>query len=209
MLSQGPSLDAISENAALLNRLRQGDSEAWSTVAVSFRQQLRALAAATLPAEVGCRTDASDMVQQTLVEANESFATFRGDSLAELFVWLAAILNHNVSDAVRHHLLARRRTVRVECRLNDSSHGSPGWEGVSAADQTSPSMAVSRGEAEMRLRDAIESLPPRQCQAVHMRHLEGRPLASIAAKLDCSVPAAAAVIARGLHALREVLRDVD
>ena len=50
MLSQGPLRDAIPENAALPSRLRQGDPEAWQTVAVKFRQRLRDLAAATLPA---------------------------------------------------------------------------------------------------------------------------------------------------------------
>jgi RNA polymerase sigma-70 factor (ECF subfamily) len=149
------------------------------------------------------------MVQQTLTDANESFATFRGDSLPELFVWLAAILNHNVSDAVRQHLLAGRRTVKIECHLDDSSQGGSGWDGLCAADQTSPSMAVSREELQVRLSAAIESLPPRQREAVRLRHLEGRPLASIAGKLGCTVPAAAAVIARGLHALRDTLRDLD
>jgi DNA-directed RNA polymerase specialized sigma24 family protein len=42
-----------------------------------------------------------------------------------------------------------------------------------------------------------------------MRHLEGRPLADIAAVLGCNSQAAAAVIARGLRNLREALPDID
>ena len=132
MLQQGPSRDAMSENAALLSQLRQGDSDAWHTVTDKFRQRLRDLAAATLPSDVACRADASDMVQQTLTEANASLAAFCGDSMPELFVWMAAILNHNVSDAVRRHLLAKRRTVKAECNLDDSSQSRPGWEGICA-----------------------------------------------------------------------------
>lgn len=208
MFSQGPLHDVSPEIAALFCGLRQGDSEAWRTVTAAFRQRLRDLAAAKLPAEIACRADASDIVQQTLAEANESFAAFNGNSLPELFVWLAAILNHNVSDAVRQHLLAERRTVKVECHSDDSSPDDTGWKDVFAADQTSPSMACSRGEAQVRLRVAIEGLPPRQCKAVRLRHLEGRSLANVAVELGCTVPAAAATIARGLRALRIKLQDL-
>jgi DNA-directed RNA polymerase specialized sigma24 family protein len=42
-----------------------------------------------------------------------------------------------------------------------------------------------------------------------MRHFESRPLAEIAAELDCTPQAAAAAIARGLRALREQLQDLN
>ncbi len=209
MTSQESSRSAVSENAALLDRLRQGDAEAWNILAAIFRQRLRDLAASGLPPEIACRADASDMVQQTLAEANESITAFRGDSMPELHEWLAAILNHNVSDAVREHVIAERRTVKAECRLDDGSQGGAEWDGVCAADQTPPSAAAARQETQERLRAALECLPPRQREAVRLRHLEGRPLAEIAAELDCTVQAAAAVIARGLRNLRAALIDVD
>jgi RNA polymerase sigma factor (sigma-70 family) len=124
-------------------------------------------------------------------------------------VWLAAIMNHNVNDAVREHVMAQRRTVRAECHLDDGSHAGAGWNGVIAADQTTPSMAAARRENEQRLRRAIENLPPRQRTAVRMRHFENRPLADIAVELDCTAQAAAAAIARGLRALREELQDLN
>jgi len=199
----------MSEDAALLDGLRQGSPEAWNSLARSFRQRLRDLASLALPAEVAGRADASDMVQQTLAEASDSFAAFHGNSLPELFGWLAAILNHNISDAVHQHVLAQRRSVKVECRLDDTSQLGAGWEGVSATEQTSPSMAAARDEAEERLRYALDSLPPRQREAVRLRHLEGRPLADIATQLGCTPQAAAAVIARGLRGLREALQAPD
>jgi RNA polymerase sigma-70 factor (ECF subfamily) len=201
--------DVTVSDARLLDGLRDGDSEAWQTLAAAFRRRLRDMAASTLPAELAGRADASDIVQQTLAEAHEAFATFHGESLQELYVWLAAILNHNVNDAVRQHLLAHRRSVRAECRLDDGSHAGPGWDGVTAPDQTTPSMAAARAEAEERLRQAIENLPPRQATAVRLRHFENRPLVDIAAALDCTPQAAAAAIARGLRALREALQDMD
>ena len=117
MLSEGPFHDATDDDSTLLERLRTGDAEAWGTLAATFRQRLRDMAASTLPAEVTGRADASDIVQQTLCEAHEAFSAFHGKSLQELYVWLAAILSNNVNDAVREHIMAQRRTVRSECRL--------------------------------------------------------------------------------------------
>ena len=199
----------MSDDAALLDRLRRGNPEAWHSLAITFRQRLRDLAASALPAEVAGRADASDMVQQTLAEANESFTAFHGKSLSELFAWLAAILSHNVSDAVQRHVLAQRRSVKKELHFDDSSLIGAGWDGVCAADQTSPSLAATRLELRERLCSALENLPPRQREAVRLRHLDGRKLADIASELGCTRQAAAAVIARGLRGLRDALQHLD
>jgi RNA polymerase sigma-70 factor (ECF subfamily) len=208
MLNEG----ALSETASaiagdLLVSLREGNPDAWHALAKAYRQRLREIAASALPNEVIGRADASDIAQQTLAEASESFAMFRGATLPELFAWLAAILRHNVDDAVRQHVMAERRSVRMERCLDDVSGN--GCDAVSAADQTSPSMAAARGEMQDRLQMALDRLPERQRDAVRMRHLESRPLADIAEKLDCSLQAAAAVIARGLRGLREELKDLE
>ena len=201
---RNPSADAV-----LLDRLRRGDSQAWQDVAETFRQRLRNLAASALPAEVACRADASDVVQQSFAEANESFTSFRGNSLPELLDWLAAIVSNNVTDAIRQHVLAKRRTVKAEHRLDDSSQIGAEWHRICAADQTPPSAIVARNESHERLHAALELLPARQRAAVRLRHFEGRPLATIASELKCTRQAAAATIARGLRRLREALQDKD
>ncbi len=157
--------------------------------------RLREIAAAELPPEVAARADASDVVQQTLAEAHGSLVTFEGDSYFELVGWLAGVARNNARDFVRGHLLSDKRSVRKESRLNDSSGG--GWNSVCAADQTSPSMAVERHEGLLMLREALERLPPRQRDAVRMRHLERRPLSEISAALDCTPNAAAQLVGAG------------
>lgn len=218
MISQrGQSADrsaeaALLQSAALqselVERLLAGDPCAWRLVADAVRPQLRVAAAVALPAEMRGRADASDIVQQTLAEANGAMRRFHGRSMPELVAWLTAILNNNVNDAVRRHVLAKCRSVKKEARLDDSSSGGPGLNGIGAADQTSPSMAVSRAEVCGQLYDALDKLPTRQRDAVRLRHLEGRPLAEIAATLDCTTQAAAALIARGLRAMGESMEDV-
>jgi RNA polymerase sigma-70 factor (ECF subfamily) len=208
MLHKGASSESATATAPdLLIGLREGNPDAWHALAAAYRQRLRDIAASALPSEVAGRADASDIVQQTLAEANQSFAAFHGASLPELFAWMTAILKHNVDDVVRQHVIAERRSVRAERCLDDNSGA--GFNAILAADQTSPSMAAARGEIQDRLEMALDRLPARQRDAVRMRHLEGRPLADIADKLDCSLQAAAAVIARGLRGLREEMKEFE
>jgi RNA polymerase sigma-70 factor (ECF subfamily) len=195
--------------AQALTRLRAGDDDAWRALSAAFRQRLRELAAAKLPAEMCSRIDASDVVQDTLAEANASIAAFEGRSLPELFAWMAAILNHNVTDAIREHLLAECRAVSAQLNGDGGSRTGAGWQAAHVADQTTPRTAAVRAELNERLIAAIDELPLRQRHAVRMRHLEGRPLSEIAAELRCTKQAAAAAIARGLRSLRGSIANFD
>lgn len=202
---QGPT----AADAALIDRIRTGDPQAWRALADAYRQPLRDLAAATMPTKMARRADASDIVQQTMAEANVSFDAFHGDSMPELYAWLAAILNNNVSDAVRRHVAAKCRTLSAERPLDEAFDNASRWRSLPAADQTSPSAAAARTETHAHLHEAIERLPPRQRLAVQLRHLEGRPLAEIAQRLDANPQATAQLIARGMQALRTSLARLD
>lgn len=208
MIVENPQVEPPLNATPLVDRLRRGDAFAWQLLSNMLWQRLRNAAAAGLPANVGGRLGGSDIVQQTLTEAHQAIAEFHGTTFDELLAWILAIQNRNVIDAVRHHVGAIGRTVRAETHFDDSSSGAA-WDGVLTADQTSPSMVAARREAHDELLLALDNLPPRQRDAVRMRHLEGRLLAEIAAHLECTPQAAAAVIARGLRALREALKDAE
>jgi RNA polymerase sigma factor (sigma-70 family) len=49
---------------------------------------------------------------------------------------------------------------------------------------------------------ALDALPARQREALRLKHLEGRTLAETAGLLNCSVAAAAGLLARGMRTLR-------
>jgi RNA polymerase sigma-70 factor (ECF subfamily) len=199
----------MSADAAFLDQLRRGDDLTWHDLAVNFRPSLRRAAAAALPRDVACRADASDVVQETFVEASRSFGDFRGNSTAELYEWLRAILEHNVQDTIREHMLAQRRSVKAERRLDNSSQARARISDQLASEVTPPIMVAYRGELNERLRAALDALPERQQKAVRLRHLQARHLDEIATELGCTIQAAAAIIARGLRGLRAALGDIS
>jgi RNA polymerase sigma-70 factor (ECF subfamily) len=172
-----------------------------------FIDYLRLLARLQLGSRFQGHLDASDVVQQTLLEAQQKLHQFRGRSEAELAAWLRQILAHNLADAARAQGRAKRDVARqrsLEAALDESSSRLEGWL---AAEQSSPSQRAERNEQVVRLAQALAGLPEAQREALVLRHLEGRSLADIAARLGRSPAAVVGLLQRGLKSLRGLLQE--
>lgn len=144
--------------------------------------------------------DVSGVVQHTLAEASEDFTRFQGASEGEFAAWIRRIHHHNILDRVRR----RRPEVSIP-KAPDDTASFHWWE--PAADQTSPSQRLIKGERALRLAALLQALPDAQCEAVRLRHLEGWPVERIARHLNRSVAATAGLLKRGLHALRTKMAE--
>ena len=178
----------------LIVRARKGDNRALGRLCDRHRPYLRLLARRALDTRVQRRVAESDLVQQTMLSAVRNFAQFNGDSPAQFVAWLQVQHERNVVDAARAQR-ANKRDVQREDAAEDFEPASP--------VQTSPSMRAMLGEQIAELAAALERLPDDQREAVRLRHLEGMPLADIAATMNKSKVAAAGLIKRGMAALRE------
>src|SRR5260370_5644407 len=101
----------------------------------------------------------SDLVQQTLLEAYEKRAQFRGSGADELAGWLRQMLAHNLADVLRALGQAKRDVDlerSLEAALGESSSRLDGWL---AAEQSSPSQRAMRHEELLRLAAALGQLP--------------------------------------------------
>src|SRR5262245_54469672 len=84
---QGLSMKETLLNA-LLEQARQGDREALGRLLETQRAALRRLAERQLHGPITVRVDASDIIQQTFLEAHRSFPQFAGGDSRELAGWL-------------------------------------------------------------------------------------------------------------------------
>jgi len=193
----------------LLQQARRGDREALGRLLEAQRTALHRLAEGQLGERLEVRVDASDIIQQTFLEAHRSFQQFAGQDARELSAWLQAILDHKVSGAVRDHTLLLKRDVRREQSLDDSQGGKGPLKQQLDAGLSSPSEKAIRGEEEQRVADALTTLPADQREAVRLRHLEGWTLDDIAQRLGRSRAATAGLIKRGMQALRRRLHNSD
>jgi RNA polymerase sigma-70 factor (ECF subfamily) len=172
-----------------------------------FRNYLVLLARLKLDRKLRGKLDASDVVQQTLLEAHQAMESFRGDDLAAQAAWLRQILARNLANAVRD-LTRAKRDVRKERSLNaDLDASASQLEGWLAADQSSPSQKMECQERALRVAEALAELPDTQRDAVVLRHFQGLSLAQIADELDCTTAAVTGLLQRGLKNLRKSLAE--
>ena len=174
-----------------------------------FRSYLILLARLKLDRKLRGKLDASDVVQQTLLEAHAAMESFRGDDTAAQAAWLRQILARNLANAVRD-LTRAKRDVRKERALQmDLDASASQLEGWLAADHSSPSQKLERHERALQLAAALAQLPEAQRDAVVLRHFQGLPLADIADQLDCTTAAVTGLLHRGLKGLRKSLADLE
>jgi RNA polymerase sigma-70 factor (ECF subfamily) len=174
-----------------------------------YRDYLRLLARLQLDHRLQAKLDASDIVQQTLLQAHQSRAQFRGESDAEWLAWLRAILANTLAAAgrrfdTRARELDRERSLEVGVEQSSSR-----LECLLAADQTSPSERAVRCEELLRLASAMARLPEEQRRVVELHHLKGLPVVEVAEQMGRTRPAVVGLLFRGLKKLREHLRDQE
>ncbi len=189
----------------LLEQARQGDREALGRLFEAQRAALHRLAERQLDGRLAVRVDASDIIQQTFLEAHRSFRQFAGQDARQLAAWLEGILDHKIAGVIRDHALLQKRTVQRERSLDDSHGGVASLKQKLDAGLSTPSQKAIRGEQEQLLMQALDALPDDQRVAVRLRHLEGWALADIAQHLGRSSAATAGLIKRGMQALRRQL----
>lgn len=175
----------------------------------AFRGYLEMLARMQVRIGIQGKLDASDVVQQTLVQAIAGWADFRGTTDAELAAWLRQILARQFSNAVRDLGRQKRDRTRersLEAALDQSACR---LELFLAADESSPSHKAQRNEQLLALSTALAELPEAQREAIVLRHLEHRRIEEIAEQLQRTPTAVAGLLKRGLRTLRSQMREPD
>jgi RNA polymerase sigma-70 factor, ECF subfamily len=168
-----------------------------------YRAYLHLLATLQLDRRLQAKVEASDIVQQTLIQAIGGWDQFRGRTEAETVAWLRKILAHQLANAFRD-LKRQKRDVRrersIHADLEQSASRLGSWL---AADQTSPSQRAIAGEQAVELANALANLPEAQCRAVTLHHFEGWTLEQVGEHLGRSPVAVAGLIKRALQTLRQ------
>jgi RNA polymerase sigma-70 factor (ECF subfamily) len=184
-----------------------GDAKAPGGWLARYRDYLRLLARLHLDPLLQGKVDPSDVVQETLLKAQQCLHQFRGTSEGEQAAWLRAILATTLAELLRRYTRQQRDVVRersLHASLDESSARLEAWL---ADSQSSPSDQMARQELLVRLAAALEALPEDQRVVVELRYLHGQPIAAIEAATGRSTASVAGLLRRGLDRLRELLED--
>jgi RNA polymerase sigma-70 factor (ECF subfamily) len=161
------------------------------------------IAGEELDSDLQAKAGASDLVQDTLLEAQRGFADFKGDTHRQLLAWLRRILLNNLANFNRRYRRTQRRQVAREVSLD----ADPRLSGLLKSDSSTPSGKTIRREEVEALEQALLKLPEHYRQVIVMRHRENRSFAEIGKQLERSADAARMLWWRALENLAEQLSD--
>jgi RNA polymerase sigma-70 factor (ECF subfamily) len=147
---------------------------------------------------------ASDLVQQTFLEAQRDFARFRGDSEDELLAWMRRLLLHNLADFKRRYRDTGKRQAGLETRLQSDSAACTPAE-ILAADVPTPSCQAMAREEDEALNRAMQQLPEDYRRVLVWRYQEERSFEEIGKQLQRTPNAARKLWLRAVERLRQEL----
>ena len=143
---------------------------------------------------------ASDIVQETFLDARKDFGRFEGRSEAELRYWLRRILRNNLLSFVRRFRQSKRE-ARREAPIGRSD-GPRLPEDALVARTESPNNHAIRCEQARELSRVLDRLPERQKSIIRWRHQEHCAFDEIGRRLGVTADAARMSWARAIRQLQ-------
>ncbi len=188
----------------LIQQARAGDEAARDELLECCRNYVNVIARTNVETWMRAKVDASDLVQQTMLEAYEGFQNFEGATEAEWLGWLRQILTHNTQDFIRKFRTGKR-DANKEVRLNPqvSNESAPAID-LSAQLQT-PSQLMIQNEREFELANAIAQLSEDYQEVIQLRNLQRLPFDEVAERMGRSRGAVQMLWGRALKQLQEIL----
>lgn len=181
---------------------RCGANDAMGQLLECCRQYLLSVANAELDAHLRAKGGASDLVQETFLEAVRIFDRFHGGSLEELQRWLRAILCNKLATFTRGYRETAKRRIDQEVGLGGhATYAEP------ADSIPTPSSMMMHAEQATALTAALGRLPEHYRQVIVWRQLEDLSFEAIAGRLGRSEAAVRKLWWRALKCLEQEMGE--
>jgi RNA polymerase sigma-70 factor (ECF subfamily) len=189
----------------LLSRARTGDTDARGRMLQMFWLALLHEARRDFPADLQAKGSASDVVQETMLDAHRDLEQFNGRTSEEFFAWLLSLLQHNFSNFARAYRTQAKRQIKREKPLVGAVARSKGIQARSTPE--SPSDAAIRREAAERLRSSAARLPDEIGELLRLRFRDQLSFAEVGDRLGMTAEAVRKLLTRTLRLLGNELDD--
>jgi RNA polymerase sigma-70 factor (ECF subfamily) len=151
------------EDAAVVEAVRSGDTEAYRTLVERHKRRLFGV----ILRLVGDPGEAEELAHEAFVRAYRSLSDFRGE--AAFGTWLVQIGIHAARDRLRG---ARRRRGIVSIESLRESRRQD-LEPADRSPASNPARAVEAAEQQELMRTAMADLPPEHREVLVLKHFEG------------------------------------
>jgi RNA polymerase sigma-70 factor (ECF subfamily) len=192
----------------LLNAVRHGHAEAVDQLLAEHREPLRRRIGLRLDPALAARLDASDVVQDVLLEVSKRLRDYLDNPSMPFHLWLQLIADDHVIDAWRRHRQAQRRSLDREQPLRGG--GLSGQSSFELAAQLlghelTPASAAIQHEMQRRVEAAIQTLSADDREIIQMKHEQQFSNQEIARILELSEAAASMRYLRAIRRLKAAL----
>lgn len=179
-----------SEDEALVERARAGDTLAFQALFQKYNRRVYAVALGVVKRP----EDAMDVVQDAFIKVHKHLATFQGAS--SFYTWLYRIVMNLGIDHVRkkRKIVEWGDDVPIEHAAGDRTL-------VPKVPHANPSQSVVRRELSEKIRQALDTLPEYHRAVILLREVEGMSYEEIAEVLN--VPKGT-IMSRLFHARRKM-----
>jgi RNA polymerase sigma-70 factor (ECF subfamily) len=195
----------------LLTGARTGDAAAVNQLLERHREALVRMIDLRMDRALARRVDASDVVQDVLVEANRRLGEYlAASSRLPFHLWLRQMARDRVIDAHRRHRGAARRSLDREQSLAAAPADASALDLLGQLcdhRELTPATAATRKELAARFQAAVDELDETDREVILMRHFEQLSNQEVAQALELSEPAAGMRYLRAIRRLRAVLDE--
>ena len=185
----------------LIQQACEGDDVALGQIVSRVQNYLLFVANGSLHQKIRSKISASDIVQQSMLEAHQSINRFNGSSEEEIRAWLKRIVLGNLVDSTRRYKGTIRRNADREISIERLAVP------LAQPNSQTGSWYVSRNEIQEQLLKEVNRLPERQRYVVEARHRLGKSYQEIASSMEITEVAVRKLWSRGVQRLKEVMGE--
>jgi RNA polymerase sigma-70 factor (ECF subfamily) len=186
----------LDPDAALMLRVKQGDTAAFTELVEKYKQPVMNLAYRT----VRDMTEAEDLAQNVFVQVYKSASRYK--STAKFSTWLFTIARNLCLNEIRR----RSRHPAESLDASHPDHEDQPLQQYEDKKNFSPPESLLQGELAQQIDRALADLPENQRSAILLCRQDELSYEEIAEALGCSVSATKSLIHRGRETLKERLK---
>ena len=192
-------MESATSTFGLVERIKQGDREAFTPLFEKYRRRLAVLVYYKLNSDKRRPDDVDEILQETFLAAFQDLDQFEYRSAGSFMRWLSGIADHIIIDMARFENRQRRKPAEM---LRFRSESNP--NGAEPVNSVTPSRVLSQREAVEDLLKNLDALPEQYREAIVLAKIEGLSTLELAERLGKTREAAALLLHRAIQRFREL-----
>ena len=194
----------------LITLAKNGDQSALDQLFKAYNERVLRIIRMRMGPELRTKLQSIDLVQDAFISALRGLENFTYKNEGDFLRWISKIAENRLRDNI-DNFHADKRDIRKEIPLNNnSSNTQDNFIGISEpANNTTPSLIISKREDLNKLEKAMEKLKPEYREVIMLIKIDGLTYADAANKLGKGSDAVRMLLSRAIAALSQSFGKIE